>query len=172
MSHLDRKSMIIDKLKQEGLRITAQRKLLIDVILENECSSCKEIYYQATKRDTTVGIATVYRMVKTLEDLELINRKNLYNISYENLNVKSENQAVFVKNNQQQVLQLEHSEWFSLLEQELRQSGLIEKDGSFTIVIKENSQVEKEDPYNDRLFYSCECDNYSCGYNRKSNTAS
>lgn len=172
MSHLDRKNMIIEKLKQEGLRITSQRRLLIDVVLENECSSCKEIYYQATKIDSTVGIATVYRMIKTLEDLDLINRKNLYNISYENLNISNKSQAVLIKKDQQEVLELDKTEWFETLEQELKVKGLIHADASFTIVIKENCPLDKGGELNDRLYYSCKCDNLSCDYNRKRNTAS
>ena len=34
---------IIQKLKEQGCRITRQRLMLLDIILENECSSCKEI---------------------------------------------------------------------------------------------------------------------------------
>ena len=80
MSIQDKKAYIIEQLKQNGCRITNQRKLLIDIILKDECSSCKEIYYQAIKTDATIGMATVYRMVKTLEETGLIQRKNLYRI--------------------------------------------------------------------------------------------
>ena len=37
--------------------------MLLDIILEDECSSCKEIYYRATKKDPTIGTATVYRII-------------------------------------------------------------------------------------------------------------
>ena len=40
---MSKKEQIIEKLKENGCRITKQRKMLIDIILENECSSCKEI---------------------------------------------------------------------------------------------------------------------------------
>ena len=55
-------------------------KLLIDIILSDECSCCK-IYYKAVHEDPSIGIATVYRMVKTLEDIGAIDRKNQYRIS-------------------------------------------------------------------------------------------
>ena len=48
---MSKKEQIIEKLKENGCRITKQRKMLIDIILENECSSCKEIYYKALKMD-------------------------------------------------------------------------------------------------------------------------
>ena len=77
MSIQDKKSYILRELKKNGCRITSQRKVLIDVILRDECCSCKEIYYQAIKDDPTIGMATVYRMVKTLEEAGLIKRKNM-----------------------------------------------------------------------------------------------
>ena len=77
------KDYIVDELKKRGCRITKQRLLLLDIILENSCASCKEIYYQASEIDNTIGTATVYRMVKLLEDIGAINRKNMYRISKE-----------------------------------------------------------------------------------------
>ena len=83
MSAEAKKGFIISELKKNGCRITNQRKLLIDVILQDECSCCKEIYYKAAKRDPSIGMATVYRMVKTLEEAGLIQRKNMYRIDYD-----------------------------------------------------------------------------------------
>lgn len=71
---------IINRLKAQGFRITKQRRLIISVILEQDCSCCKEIYYQVREKDRTVGIATVYRMIKTLEETGFIDRRNLYRI--------------------------------------------------------------------------------------------
>ena len=78
MSAKAKKTYILKELKKNGCRITNQRKLLIDVILNGECSSCKEIYYQAAKMDSGIGMATVYRMINTLEEFGLIHSKNKY----------------------------------------------------------------------------------------------
>lgn len=83
MSTQEKKSYILRELKQHGCRITSQRQLLIDIILEDECCSCKEIYYQAIKSDPELGMATVYRMVRTMEEAGLIRRKNMYRIQCE-----------------------------------------------------------------------------------------
>ena len=83
MSLNEKKNYILNELKKNGYRITTQRKVLIDIILEDECSCCKEIYYKAAKRDPSIGMATVYRMVKTLEEAGLIQRKNMYRIDYD-----------------------------------------------------------------------------------------
>ncbi len=80
MSVQDKKNTIIEQLRENGCRITNQRKLLIDIILQDECSSCKEIYYRAVKKDSSIGLATVYRMVKTLEEAGFIHRENMYRI--------------------------------------------------------------------------------------------
>lgn len=76
------KEMIITRLKEKGCRITKQRLTLLDIILENECSSCKEIFYRAAKVDNSIGAATVYRMVNVLEEIGAISRKNMYKIAY------------------------------------------------------------------------------------------
>lgn len=74
------KENIIQKLKEQGGRITKQRLMLLDIILREECSSCKEIYYKASKLDAKIGTATVYRMVNTLEEIGAISRRNMYRI--------------------------------------------------------------------------------------------
>ena len=71
---MDREA-ILQQLRNRGYRITNQRKLIIDTMLESECSCSKELYYQAHKKDPSIGIATVYRMIKTLEEIGIIDRK-------------------------------------------------------------------------------------------------
>jgi len=77
----DEKEAVLEVLRSQGFRITKQRRVVIDIILGNDCSCCKEIYYQANKIDPNIGIATVYRMIKTLEDIGTINRNNQYKVS-------------------------------------------------------------------------------------------
>lgn len=72
---------ILSRLKERGCRITKQRVLLLDIILQEECTSCKEIHYKAAKQDKTIGLATVYRMIGTLEEIGAINRSNMYKIN-------------------------------------------------------------------------------------------
>lgn len=75
------KEIIIQKLKEQGCRITKQRQMLLDIILQGDCSCCKEIYYKASKRDSSIGAATVYRMINVLEEIGAISRKNMYKIA-------------------------------------------------------------------------------------------
>ena len=76
---------IIQKLKEQGLRITKQRLILLDIVLEEDCSCCKEIYYKASQKDDKIGSATVYRMINTLEEIGAISRKNMYKVACEEL---------------------------------------------------------------------------------------
>lgn len=69
------RDVILQKLREEGYRITNQRRLIIDTILANDCSCCKEIYYQVHKKDPDIGVATVYRMIKTLEEIGVVEQK-------------------------------------------------------------------------------------------------
>lgn len=80
MSQEERFQEVLNQLKKAGYRITEQRKLLLHIILNNEYSSCKEIYYAAKKQDDKVGIATVYRTVQLLEDMELIHKEMVVRI--------------------------------------------------------------------------------------------
>lgn len=74
----EEKEQIIAKLREKGCRITKQRLELLDIILNHQCSSCKEIHYLASRVDSGIGIATVYRMVNELEDIGVISRKIVY----------------------------------------------------------------------------------------------
>ena len=75
------KDAILNRLRQRGCRITKQRMVLLDIILDGDCSSCKEIYYKASKIDPSIGSATVYRMINMLEEIGAINRRNMYRVS-------------------------------------------------------------------------------------------
>ena len=68
------RDLIVQKLRERGCRITKQRLMLLDIILEGECSCCKEIIYRASKKDSQIGTATVYRMINTLEEIGAVSR--------------------------------------------------------------------------------------------------
>ena len=51
------KDMILERLRDQGCRITRQRQLILDIILEEDCSCCKEIYYKVQEKDKNIGPA-------------------------------------------------------------------------------------------------------------------
>ena len=90
-----RKKEIIQRLRAMNYRITSQRMLLLDIILNGQYSSCKEIYCEVHKKDSNIGIATVYRMVNTLEEIGAISWKKLSQIHCENWDGKEKNAELY-----------------------------------------------------------------------------
>ena len=74
------KNQILDKLKDHGCRITKQRILLLEIILKEDCTSCKELYFKAKQNHLDFGLATIYRFVNTLEEIGALKRKNIQTI--------------------------------------------------------------------------------------------
>lgn len=69
------RDVVIQRLKENGCRITKQRLMLLDIILKEDNSSCKEIYYKAAAADIKIGAATVYRMINTSEEIGVVTRQ-------------------------------------------------------------------------------------------------
>ena len=80
----EQREIIIQQLRDSGCRITKQRLTILDIILNGDPSCVKEIYREAVKIDKNIGSATVYRMVNTLEEIGVINRKNMYQVDCTN----------------------------------------------------------------------------------------
>ena len=135
-----RRERILDELKRNGFRVTNQRKLLIDIILSDECSCCKEIYYKAVHEDPSIGIATVYRMVKTLEDIGAIDRKNLYRISCGE-NCEFQDSCVLVLKNKEKVT-LSMEDFREAVNEVLRRKGYREDEKGETVILNRLSLAE------------------------------
>ena len=67
-------SEVLELLRKNGCRVTRQRKIIVDIILKNDCTSCKDLYCQVANEDDSIGVATVYRMVRQLEDIGVLRR--------------------------------------------------------------------------------------------------
>ncbi|MCR4745172.1 MAG: transcriptional repressor [Lachnospiraceae bacterium] len=67
-------SEVLDRLRKSGCRVTRQRRLIVDIILKNDYTTCKDLYCQVASEDDTIGVATVYRMVRQLEDIGVLRR--------------------------------------------------------------------------------------------------
>lgn len=80
MSANKKMEYVLQELKAQGYRITSQRKLIIEIIAENECTSCREIHDLAMNVDPSIGLATVYRMVTQLNEMGLLKRRSPYYI--------------------------------------------------------------------------------------------
>lgn len=128
------KEMVLQRLKENGCRITKQRKILLDIILQEECASCKEIYYKAASIDPSIGTATVYRMVNLLEDIGAISRKNMYRISC-GMNCDKENVCV-IELDDQTICRLSSGEWYKVISEGLRCCGYVSGQKAVSVVVE------------------------------------
>lgn len=125
------KEYILSKLRERGLRITNQRRLIIDCILQNEFSCCKEIYCQVSKMDSSIGIATVYRMVNTLEEIGAINRRNMYHVCFEE--APTTLHSFMVRFDDRTQIDLDFEEWNRIVRAGLESCGYL-KDRNVELV--------------------------------------
>ena len=56
---------------------------MIDIILGDTCKCCKEVYFEATRHEPGIGMATVYRTVEALEKIGALKRRIPYQVCAE-----------------------------------------------------------------------------------------
>lgn len=113
------KEQILRQLRKRGFRVTKQRELILDIVFEHECASCKEIYYQAIQRDPGIGMATVYRMVNTLTDIGVL---KVASLKPQTAPVGPGNGCQILLKNQNKIV-FNQSEWMEILQGALRRKG-------------------------------------------------
>jgi Fur family ferric uptake transcriptional regulator len=80
---LQRRSLL-EEMAAQGVRITAQRKVLIEIIQEAEGHlDAATLLKQAKKRDSQIDRATVYRTLELLKKLRLIDELDLMHLNGE-----------------------------------------------------------------------------------------
>ena len=128
-----KKELVLQSLKDRGCRITKQRQILLDIILQEECGSCKEIYYKSMQLDDRIGAATVYRMVNLLEEIGEKKKKNMYRISC-SMNCEKEN-ACMVELDDNTVCKLSAQDWYQVISEGLRRCGYVEGQKVISVTV-------------------------------------
>ena len=64
----------IEALLRIGLRSSGYKADIAGVLAENDGASCKDICCIVHNKDKSIGTATVYRMIKALEDIGVVER--------------------------------------------------------------------------------------------------
>lgn len=126
---------IIEKLRENHCRITKQRLLILDIILKNQCSCCKEIYAEASAQDPGIGTATVYRMVNRLEEIGAISRKNMYKVV--NPDVESGKHACTVVLDDDTTYSLSPQRWRDIVRAGLASCGYLKKQKVVSVVVSQ-----------------------------------
>ena len=69
---------IKERLKEEGYKLTTQRRAILDAIIENSGShlSPEEIYEVVKLKYPEIGLATVYRTLQLFEQLDIVCKLN------------------------------------------------------------------------------------------------
>ena len=67
------------KLREKGLKVTHQRLLILSVLEQNSGRhmAAEDIYGLVTEEHPEIGLATVYRTLQLLWDMQLVDRINL-----------------------------------------------------------------------------------------------
>ena len=66
-----------ERLRAEGKRVTRERELLLDIINANPHLDATEIFTRARRKNPRIGLATVYRTLRLLERLDVIDSNDL-----------------------------------------------------------------------------------------------
>lgn len=68
-----------ERLKNKGYKLTPQRKAILDIIMDNQGKhlSTEEIYDMVKGSCPDIGLATVYRTLILLSDLEVVSKLSL-----------------------------------------------------------------------------------------------
>ncbi|MFQ5814515.1 MAG: Fur family transcriptional regulator, partial [Anaerolineae bacterium] len=63
-------------LRAAGKRVTSQRLLVLEIITETDHHlTAEEVYRLAKERDSNISLATVYRNLQVLQELDLIEHR-------------------------------------------------------------------------------------------------
>ena len=70
--------LLKERLKEKGLKVTHQRLLVLSVLEENSGShmTAEDIYDLVSEDYPEIGLATVYRTLQLLWDMQLVDRIN------------------------------------------------------------------------------------------------
>ena len=71
--------LLKEKLREKGLKVTNQRILILSVLEQNKGRhlTAEDIYELVTQEHPEIGLATVYRTIQLLWDMQLIDKINL-----------------------------------------------------------------------------------------------
>lgn len=66
---------LVERCTEAGLKMTGQRRVILQVLGEaHDHPSVEEVYDRAKKIDSSISIATVYRTLSLLDELDLVMR--------------------------------------------------------------------------------------------------
>ncbi len=71
-------TMLVEELKSRGIRVTPQRAIILDVIERNSGHlTAEEVYAEVQHVNAYINLATVYRTLELLKELDLITESDM-----------------------------------------------------------------------------------------------
>lgn len=83
----DAKSQCLEKLKNASVRMSKQRLEIIDILFSNKFNCTKELFYEVQARNPNLGISTVYRFLKVLNDIGVISNSKMLDVNCSNCKI-------------------------------------------------------------------------------------
>jgi len=71
------RSQLKETLHRRGMRMTPQRQLVLDALVELEHATPEQVHQQVQARTPTVNITTIYRTLELLEGLGIVRHTHL-----------------------------------------------------------------------------------------------
>lgn len=71
------RSQLKETLHRRGMRMTPQRQLVLDALVELEHATPEQVHQQVQTRTPTVNITTIYRTLELLESLGIVRHTHL-----------------------------------------------------------------------------------------------
>lgn len=71
------RDVLRETLHRRGMRMTPQRQLVLDALLELESATPEQVYHRVRTRTPTVNITTIYRTLELLEGLGIVRHTHL-----------------------------------------------------------------------------------------------
>ena len=129
-----KREKIIGRLREKGYRVTKQRKLIIDVVLKGDCTCCKEVYCEVKKKYSTIGKATVYRMINDLELIGILENRRIYGLDSKQFDLLELEPILIVKGSRE--ISISNETWKKVLEIGFRSLEEINMDRLESIMVK------------------------------------
>ncbi|HAO90941.1 MAG: transcriptional repressor [Succinivibrio sp.] len=119
------------KLEASGLRMTTQRRHIIEILTSSSCTSPKELWYEAKEFVPDLGIATVYRLINRLEQIGVISKAR--NLGMQNVTPKLG--TITDKNGKKYPNSYQIDKLEPLVKQGLIDKGVITKDKNVVLTL-------------------------------------
>lgn len=101
---------LLDRCVSAGLKMTGQRKVIIGVLESStDHPSVEMVYERAKAEDSSISLATVYRTMNLLDELDLVIRHD-FNESFSRYDVNVDDHYHLIDTENDEVIEFENSE--------------------------------------------------------------